>query len=55
MFKTKQSTWFENLKEIKSKWQAPNLKNILTKNSLKSKLEVLNVLTKDVNAAQAYS
>ena len=47
---------FENLRVIKSKRQAPNLKKILTKAEfLKSKLEFLNVLTKDVNVAQAYS
>ena len=47
---------FENLRVIKSKRQAPNLKRILTKlNSLKNKLEFINVLTKDVNVVQAYS
>ena len=48
---------FENLRVIKSKRQAPNLKKILIKAefSQKQKLEFSNVLTKDVNVAQAYS
>ena len=45
---------FENLRVIKSKRQAPNLKKILTKAEF-SQIQFLNVLTKDVNVAQAYS
>ena len=55
-FKRNKVDGFENLRVIKSKQQAPNLKRILTKlNSLKNKLEFINVLTKDVNVVQAYS
>ena len=47
---------FENLKEIKSKRQAPNLERILTKAEFsQNNLEFINVLTKDVNVAEAYS
>ena len=56
MFKTKQSRRFENLRVIKSKLQAPNLKKILTKAEFSQKqVGVLNVLTKDGNVAQVYS
>ena len=54
--KRKKVDGFENLRVIKSKRQAPNLKRILTKlNSLENKLEFINVLTKDVNVVQTYS
>ena len=49
----KQNTGIENLRVIKSKRQVPNLKK--NSHSLKNKLEFINVLTKDVNVAQAYS
>ena len=45
---------FENLRVIKRKRQAPNLKKILSK-VLKNKLEFLIVQKRDVNVAQAYS
>ena len=47
---------FENLRVIKSKRQAPNPKKILTRAEFSQKqVGFINVLTKDVNVAQAYS
>ena len=46
---------FENLRVLKSKRQAPNLKKILTKAEFSQKQVGVNVLKKSVNVAQAYS
>ena len=46
---------FGNLRILKSKRQAPNLKKILTKAEFSQKQVGVNVLKKSVNVAQAYS